>query len=470
MKKVILSVILAVATLFAASPGDIVVNEIMFNGPESGTDNEWVELHNVTGATIHLDSTWQLTDGEGTFVFPDVDIMGGGYLTIKVAENDSVPFPFTPDLDAVGLGILLGNSYDQLVIREGTVTIDSVNYDDDWGGDGDGKSLERIDPMGPSNAAANWGGSTPDGGTPGAVNSIYGTVDDYPPTVSGIEHTPLTPTPDDTVTINATITDDGTISKALCFFSIDDAPDDSVAMADDGAHNDGSAGDDVYGAFIMPVPVGSTVRYYLVVEDDSLHSDTSWTFAYTVTSGDTVDGDLVVNEIMYNPIGSDSYGEFIEFYNRGTVAIDASGWKVKDDNDYNEFEIPDGVIIAAGEFLVIAKNPDSIEARYSITGVVGSVSWGLNNSPGDAVRLYDDAGTLMDYVYFGNDDPWPTAPNGDGPSLELIDPAEDNNDAANWQASAGEGTPGSANSTDVFETGYRPDDYAILEVYPNPFN
>ncbi len=80
------------------------------------------------------------------------------------------------DLDAIRLssgdnqiGNGLGDNGDTLTITDGSATVDSVTYDDDWGGDGDGTSLERIDPQGGSDDPANWQ-SGPVNGTPGSVN------------------------------------------------------------------------------------------------------------------------------------------------------------------------------------------------------------------------------------------------------------------------------------------------------------
>lgn len=469
----ILLMLLTAFAAFAASPGDIVVNEIMYNGPESGTDNEWFELYNNTYGPIELDSNWSAIDGEGAYIFDGVIIGGGEYLTVKVNENGTEPFPFTPDIDASGFGIAFGNSSDDVIIFEGMIIIDSVSYLDDWGADGDGPSLERIDPLGPSTSSSNWAPSIPDGGTPGAENSIHGGDVDFPPVVEDIIHTPEYPLPTDEVTITATITDDGTITKALLFYSIDGGEEDSTTFADDGAHGDGSADDDTWGGFIPAQAAGTTVHYFLLAEDDSLNSDTSWTYAYMVTSGDTVDGDVVINEIMYNPAYPhiDAYYEFIELYNRSDSTIFVSGWILKDNSDYNTFAFPmGGVGIPAGGFVVVGKDVDTLQDYYGITGVIGPMSFGLNNSSGDAVRLFDDSGTLVDFVYFSGDDPWPSTPNGDGPSLELIDPTYDNSLASSWQASASDGTPGFSNSTGIGESFEKPTDLALIEVFPNPFN
>lgn len=473
--KKIFFVLFTFSLIFSASPGDIVVNEIMYNGPETGTDNEWIELFNTTGSAITLDSIWTLSDGEGTFRFPMRALPAGGYLTIKVSQSDSIPFPFTPDIDATGFSIVLGNSSDQVIVRQAAIVIDSVDYYDTWPGwsghDGGGRSLERISATGPSNSSGNWGASIPNGGTPGARNSIAGTVSDYPPVVGTPTHYPANPIATDSVAINVFLSDDGHIRIARCFYRKISSPYDSLDMFDDGLHRDGVASDNIWGAVIPPNPAGSIIQYYIVVADDSLHWDTTAIRSFTVTTGDTSESDLVINEIMYNPAGDDNVGEYVEFYNRGISIINAGGWVVKDNGESGSFTIPIGSgLVPPGGFLVIAKNPDTIMARYSISDVLGPVGFSLNNTGGDAVRLFNSVGTLMDIVQFNSASPWPTQPNGSGPSLELIHPFSDNNLATSWGASITNGTPGRRNSiTSVSEISL-PLNFATMSISPNPFN
>ncbi len=165
-----------IVVMACAVYGQIVVNEIMYNSPSY--DKEWVELYNITDSDIYLDSTYILTDGEGEYQFEGITIASGEYLTIYVYSygSDTTALYFTPDVDARGNGIQLNNDSDQVVIRDvaADITIDSVQYYDDWApaSDGNGYTLSRRDPYGESNDPANWGASADSLGTPGEINNV----------------------------------------------------------------------------------------------------------------------------------------------------------------------------------------------------------------------------------------------------------------------------------------------------------
>ena len=67
------------------------------------------------------------------------------------------------------------------------------------------------------------------------------------------------------------------------------------------------------------------------------------------------------------------------------------------------------------------------------------------SSDGEKLTLRDAANVIVDEVDYGNAFPWPVAPNGEGPSLELIHPGLDNDLGGSWRASAGAPTPGRTN-------------------------
>jgi regulation of enolase protein 1 (concanavalin A-like superfamily) len=71
--------------------------------------------------------------------------------------------------------------------------------------------------------------------------------------------------------------------------------------------------------------------------------------------------DVVINEILYNPISGDGDDEFVELFNKGVGAINVSGWRFSDGID---FIIPSNTVISAGGYLVVAKNRTNLLAHY----------------------------------------------------------------------------------------------------------
>ncbi len=172
---------------------------------------------------------------------------------------------------------------------------------------------------------------------------------------------------------------------------------------------------------------------------------------------------LVINELHHTPSaaqGSDNDYEFLELYNAGATTIDLSG--------YNfvgvDATLPNGATIAAGEYIVVADTPASYGGGYQVFNFDGGLS-----SSGERVAVLDRFGTLVDEVTYGVAAPWPSTPNGGGPSLALLEPGLDNSLAANWAASRETGgTPGAENfpplppvaAIVINEIHYNPDDAA----------
>jgi len=160
--------------------------------------------------------------------------------------------------------------------------------------------------------------------------------------------------------------------------------------------------------------------------------------------------EIVINEIMYNSPGTDV--EFVELFNRSSTTINLDGWYLLDDNDAHTHCLLTGNL-AAGSYLVIAGNNTLIRAAYpTITNLnsndydTGTNAWALGNG-GDAVRLFNSTNELQDIVTYGTSGDWPASPDGNGPSLELLNPALDNSLPASWDPSKiTGGTPGRTNS------------------------
>jgi plastocyanin len=164
------------------------------------------------------------------------------------------------------------------------------------------------------------------------------------------------------------------------------------------------------------------------------------------------DGQVVINEISYNsPESGNDTLEFIELYNAGILAENIGGWHFTAglEDTFPAFQLQPGA------YFVTAISAQAMSNVYGVT--VHQWSKGALSNNGEAIILVDTGGNLIDSVLYDDVDPWPTEPDGNGPSLELISADLDNNDGANWQFSGGstgviingfevKGTPGAENS------------------------
>ena len=126
-------------------------------------------------------------------------------------------------------------------------------------------------------------------------------------------------------------------------------------------------------------------------------------FFMMVTTRSVRASEIVISEIMYNPVGStddtdaDEF-EFIELYNPGSSAVDLSGTSF---TDGITFVFPDGSGLGPEERLVIVRNREAFQTRYpSVTNVAEGVYEGKLNNGGEQVRLIDaDGDKLISFEY-----------------------------------------------------------------------
>jgi len=160
---------------------EIVINEVMYDPPDDAND-EYVELFNRTEAQTFDLSALTLSDDSGTpiAITDQPTALGPGEYAVLVRDPElfQQQFPDVPFI-AVASFPTLNNGGDTPTIRLGDTVVDAVPYLPSWGGTD--ASLERRDPAGPSTSASNFATSTdPQGGTPGAQNSVF-EVDTTPP-------------------------------------------------------------------------------------------------------------------------------------------------------------------------------------------------------------------------------------------------------------------------------------------------
>jgi hypothetical protein len=107
---------------------------------------------------------------------------------------------------------------------------------------------------------------------------------------------------------------------------------------------------------------------------------------------------IKLNEVLYDPEGSDTDYEWVEIVNTGSEDVALDGWAVQ--TATSEFKddalLPAGTIIPAGGFLLVG-GPNVAEVDVAADGF----SLG-NGTEGDGVRLVDCVGTPMDTLLYGD--------------------------------------------------------------------
>ena len=178
--------------------------------------------------------------------------------------------------------------------------------------------------------------------------------------------------------------------------------------------------------------------------------------------------DIVINEIFYNGDADypDSTYEFFELYNNDVSTVDLSGYFLSEGVD---FTFPDSSSIAPDEYIVVTV--DTLMYAGNGYQVFQWTDGALNNGGEDIQLMNTDCG-IVDYVDYDDSDPWPEEADGNGPTLELINPSLDNTLAESWRASnVIGGTPGASNGglNIADNSGLIPKQVSML-LYPNPFN
>jgi len=278
---------------------EVVINEIMYH-PTHGqfepepVGREFVELYNAGAETVDM-TGWQFTDGID-FNFPaDTNLAPQGYLVVA-ADVNAFSAVYASVTNVIGGWVgKLRNSGEKIVLADANgKQVDEVHYYDegDWAErmlgpldhnergwewsnahDGDGNSLELINPLMPNEHGQNWAASAA-GPTPGAVNSAGAA--DIAPLIADIEQSLFIPTSSDTVVVTAAIVDELTSGLSVSLrYRVDGQPSFSAtAMFDDGAHGDGHAGDGVYGAQLAAEPNGTIMEFYIQTTDAAANTRT----------------------------------------------------------------------------------------------------------------------------------------------------------------------------------------------------
>ncbi len=168
----------------APQPGDLVINELLFDPGTGGSD--FIELYNRSNKVLDLYG-YELARfedgviGDNELISTHYLLFPGKYVVVTPDSNfqlqqfpQAVPGTFLQ----MELPSLNNDSSTVYVLHQGNI-IDRVSYTSDWHlsiiDETENKTLERIDPNGISSSASNWHTAAEDSGfgTPGRQNSQY---------------------------------------------------------------------------------------------------------------------------------------------------------------------------------------------------------------------------------------------------------------------------------------------------------
>lgn len=182
--------------------------------------------------------------------------------------------------------------------------------------------------------------------------------------------------------------------------------------------------------------------------------------AFFTIAGPATSSDIVISEVHYHPtdptaaelavdptFDKDDF-EFIEIMNIGmdTVDLGEAAFVLIPIGDHLEgvrFTFPLGTLITPGERLVIAANSTAFAARYPGVTISGDYSGRLDNT-GEWITLVDADGNVIDSFRYNDLAPWPTAADGNGPSIVRNNPAGDPDPTlgSSWSTGTLAGSPG----------------------------
>lgn len=123
---------------------------------------------------------------------------------------------------------------------------------------------------------------------------------------------------------------------------------------------------------------------------------------------------IVISEVMYSLDGADDGREWIEVQNTGSIDIDFSMWKFRENNSNHGLTLTQGnQNILAGGYAIVADDPSKFLTDWpNFSGTIFDSSFSLSNT-GEALVLRDSTLTDKDTISYSSD----LGGQGDGNSL-----------------------------------------------------
>lgn len=253
--------------------------------------------------------------------------------------------------------------------------------------------------------------------------------------------------------ISAYVFDDTPLTAVTLVYSIDEGPELSLEMKDDGTNSDLISGDQVYTVSLDPVNNESKIRFQISVNDMG-GSGTTMKPCQPVDIHifENIEPDLVINEFMAgNDITfADNYGEYddwVEIYNRDVKPVWLGDKYLSDDTQNpSRWLMPDSTLVP-GAFILIWTDGQNgqgpIHANFKL------------KKSGEEIGIYQSPernSLIIDYLVFGS-------------QMDDISYGRTSDGGSAWMLFS-VSTPGYSNTLTSI-SGMDPQDNLLI-VYPNP--
>ena len=430
----------------------LVINEIMADpSPIVGLPNaEYIELRNNSSAPVNL-FKWRINNGTTTATVAVNYLLAPDSLVIFCSKTQVVFF--NQPSKTIGLTSFpaLANEGDCITLSapDGK-TIHAVEYDLRTYGnpvkDAGGWSLEMINPLNPC-SSMNWKASTDEkGGTPGRENSVINKAT-KPNLLEAIQCI--------------------AISNNHLLLTLNQGAD-SLSLSMAAHYQIKEAGIQVISAIALPplfkavtIQLGSAMEanriYHLQARSlagcnniglESVEARTGLTKQPDV-------GDLVINELLFNPPSGGA--DFIELYNPSQFLLNIKDLLIGSRNDAgllgNFYAVSENDhLLFPGENLVLSTDTAFIKRQWSNSDKKAMVEVkSLPSLPDDKgnIVVVNKQGKPIDELSYADDWHFPLLKEKEAVSLERIDPLSPSSDPGNWHSAASDmnyATPTMVNS------------------------
>ena len=379
---------------------DAVINEIMY--APRGDEPEWFEIFNDSGKVINL-KNWSVSDNSSSALLTNRDLFLSADSFVVVSKDSVILDYYNISSPLIITSFpYLNNGGDAVVIKDSLgVLIDSVYYNPAWGGV-NGTSLERIDPLLPSNDSANWASAeTDNNATPGKVNSV--SRKDYDIEISALKISPQNFKIGQNVSVSLIVKN---IGKKTADFIIAAGVDNDL---------DSLADENLYTGNILHLPSGDSLNLnnlfmiknikkpvgILLKAVSDKDQDTTNNSLYRIVRPGYNKLSLIINEIMYDPAGGEP--EWIELYNRSSDEINIEGMIISD-----ALAAPTPAVIHSiktiqpGSYFILARDSSISDYHRNIPADILVFDLPVLNNDEDAVILKDASGSIIDSVHYFN--------------------------------------------------------------------